>query len=149
MATFQKVNGFTEHVAEKVHNLGTDALTIVLSNTAPASETPDPTVLTADAILSNVTQIAYTNLATSRVVGTPTSSEQASGVYKLVLPDMILTASGAVATFRYVYLYNDTPTSPLDPLIGYWDYGGAGVTLSNLETFTIDFSAANGVLTIT
>jgi hypothetical protein len=72
---------------------------------------------------------------------------QTSGTLKLILADLVLTASGAVATFRYVVLYNDTPTSPADPLIGWYDYGSA-VTLANGETFTIDFDGAGGVLTI-
>ncbi len=61
--------------------------------------------------------------------------------------DLVLTASGTVPTFRYVVLYNDTPTSPADPLIGYYDYGAA-VDLLNTETFTIDFDGTNGVLTL-
>jgi hypothetical protein len=57
----------------------------------------------------------------------------------------VLTASGAVATFRYVDIYNDTPSSPLDPLIGWYDYG-ADVTLANGETFTIDFDQSLGFI---
>lgn len=145
MATFNKVNDFVEHVAEKVHNLGADALTIALSNTAPGSETSDPTA-DGNGVLANVTQVAYTNLS-SRVI-TVSASAQASGTYKLTLSDLVLTASGgAVASFRYVYIYNDTPTSPADALIGYYDYGSV-VTLADGDTFTIDFSATEGVLTL-
>jgi hypothetical protein len=46
-----------------------------------------------------------------------------------------------VATFRYVDLYNDTPTSPADPLIAWWDYG-SDVTLASGETFTIDYTTS-------
>ena len=49
--------------------------------------------------------------------------------------------------FRYIYLYNDTPTSPADPLIGYFDYG-ANLTLNNGESLTIDFDQASGALTL-
>ena len=145
MATFNKINDFVEHVAEKVHNLGADTLTIALSNTAPASETSDPSA-DGNGVLANVTQIAYTNLS-SRVI-TVSASAQTSGTYKLTLTDLVLTASGgAVASFRYVYIYNDTPTSPADALIGYYDYGSV-VTLADGDTFTIDFDATNGVLTL-
>ena len=61
--------------------------------------------------------------------------------------DLVLTATGTVATFRYVVLYNDDPTSPADPLIGWYDYG-SDVTLLNGETFTIDFNAT-AILSIT
>lgn len=146
MATFNKVNGFVEHLAEKVHDLGADALTIALSNTAPASETPNPTVLTADAILTNVTQVAYTNLST-RVLSV-SASAQTTGTYKLTIADITLTSTGgSTGPFQYVYIYNDTPTSPLDPLIGYYDYGSA-LTLADGESLTVNFDDANGVLTI-
>ena len=146
MATFNKLNGFVEHLAEKVHNLGSDQLVIALSNTAPGAESPDPSVNTADCILANVTEISYTNLSSRNI--TTSASAQASGTYKLTLTDLVLTASGgSVGPFRYVYIYNDTPTSPADPLIGYYDYGSA-LTLNDGETLTIDFDGTNGVLTV-
>lgn len=143
MATFNKVNDFVEHVSEGVHNLGSDQLVVALSNTAPASETSDPTA-DGNGVLANVTQVAYTNLSSRNI--TTSTSAQTSGTYKLVLEDLTLTASGgSVGPFQYIYIYNDTPTSPADPLIGYYDYGSA-LTLSDGESLTIDFDATNGVL---
>lgn len=135
MATFVKFDAFVEDLAEKVHNLGSDQLVVALTNTAPTAAT--------DGQLSDITEITYTNL-TSRNVTTSTSA-QTSGTYKLVLTDLVLTASGSVGPFRYVVLYNDTATN--DELIAYWDYGSS-VTLANGETFTVDFDATNGVLQI-
>jgi len=60
MATYTKLNGFVEHVAEGVHNLGSDQLKVALSNTAPGSEGTPPTGSTAACILANVTQATYT-----------------------------------------------------------------------------------------
>ena len=34
-------------------------------------------------------------------------------------------AGGSFGPLRYIPLYNDTPTSPLDPLISWWDYGSS------------------------
>jgi hypothetical protein len=134
MATFTKFQPFVEAVAEKKHNLGSDQLVIALTNTVPVN---------TNAVLTDITQISYTNLSTRNV--TTSASAQTTGTYKLTLADLVLTASGAVATFRYVVLYNDTATN--DDLIGWWDYGSA-VTLANGETFTIDFDGSAGVLTI-
>ena len=135
MATFNKFNSFVEALAEKVHNLGSDTLTVALCASANAP-------VASNTQLSNLTQISYTNLS-SRVI-TTTSSSQSSGTYKLVLQDLVLTASGgSVAAFRYVVIYNDTATN--DELIGWYDYG-SDLTLANGETLTIDFDGTNGVL---
>lgn len=135
MATFTKFNAFVENIAEGVHNLGSNQLVIALTNTAPSA---------SNTVLADITQITYTNLSSRNV--TTSSSSQTSGTYSLVCSDLVLTASGgSVGPFRYVVLYNDTPTSPADPLIAYWDYGSS-VTLASGETFTIDFGA--NVLTI-
>ena len=133
MATFNKFNSFVEALAEGTHNLGSDTLTIALTNTAPAA---------GNTVLANITEISYTNVS-SRVLTSVTSS-QTSGTYTLDAADLVLTASGTVPTFRYVVLYNDTATS--DELIGYYDYGSA-VDLLNGETFTITFDAS-GILTL-
>lgn len=139
MVAFTKLNGFVEHLAEGVHNLGSGQLVVALSNTAPGSEGTPPTGSTAACILANVTQVSYTNLSSRNV--TTSSSSQSSGTYSLVNSDLVLTSSGGTTgPFRYVYLYNDTPTSPADPLIGYYDYGSS-ITLADTETFTIDFAA--------
>lgn len=139
MATFNKFNQFTEDLAKGVHNLSTGALTIALCAAANAP-------VATNTVLANLTQASYTNLS-SRLV-TTTSCVQTSGVLKLILADLVLTASGSVGPFRYVVLYNDTPTSPADPLIGWYDYG-SDLTLLSGETFTIDFDNVNGALTLT
>ena len=145
MASFVKINDFVANAVENM-DLESDTLKIALSNTAPSSESSNPTADT-NGILGNVTQISYSNLS-SRTL-TTSSSGQSGGVYKLVLADLTLTASGgSVAAFRYVYIYNDTVTSPADPLIGYYDYGSS-LTLNDGDTFTIDFSPSNGVIQLT
>ena len=135
MSVFVKFDSFVEALAEKTHNLGSDALTIALTDVAPSA---------ANTVLANITEISYV-YCSSRVV-TVSASSQTDGTYKLVCTDLVLTASGAVGPFRYVVLYNDTAIN--DELIAYWDKG-AEVTLASGETFTIDFDGTNGVLQIT
>lgn len=137
MATFTKFHAFVEALAEKVHNLGSDQITLALTNVAPNAAT--------GAVLADITQIAYTNLSARNV--TTSSSAQTAGTYKLTLADLLLSAAGgAVATFRYVVLYNSTTAS--GNLIGYYDYGVAGVTLADGESLNVDFDGAAGVLTL-
>ena len=141
MATFNKFQAFVEHVAEKVHNLGADTLKVMLTNTAPVA---------TNSVKADLTEIAAGNGYTAGGA-TPaiTSSAQTSGTYKLVLGDVAWTASGGtIGPFRYAVLYNDTPTSPLDPLIGWHDYGSS-ITLNIGETFTWDADPTNGILTLT
>lgn len=135
MATFTKFNSFVEALAEKVHNLGSDTLKVVLTNTAPSASNTQ---------LSDITQIANGNgYTTGGTQATTSSSSQTSGTYKLVLADVVFTASGSMGPFRYAVLYNDTATN--DELIGSWDYTSS-ITLASGETFTVDFDATNGVL---
>jgi hypothetical protein len=136
VATFNKHNSFVEALAEKAHNLGSDTLKVYLTNVAPTS---------ANTQLSDITQVSNGNgYTTGGTAATISSSAQSSGTYKLVLADVVFTAStGTIGPFRYAGLHNDTSTTDL--LIGYWDYGSS-ITLQDTETFTVDFDATNGVL---
>jgi len=137
MASFNKFQPFVEALAEKTHNLGSDTLKIALTNSAPNA---------TDYQLADITQIANGNgYTTGGTQATQASSAQTGGTYKLVLNDVVFTASGSMGPFRYAVLYNDTAAG--DELIGYWDYG-SGITLASGETFTVDFDATTGVLTI-
>lgn len=135
MVSFNKFNSFVEAVAEKAHNLGADQIKLALSASAPSA---------ANTVLANITEVSYTNLSTRNV--STASSAQSSGLYKLVLTDLILSASGgSVAAFRYVVVYNDTAAS--DELIGWYDYGSS-LTLADGESLTVDFDGTNGALSI-
>ncbi|NOQ68472.1 hypothetical protein GQ568_03460 [Patescibacteria group bacterium] len=134
MASFTKFQSFIEKLAEKVHNLGSDQLVVALTNVAPTA---------TDDVLVDLTEVAYTNISTRNIV--TVSSAQTAGTYKLVLTDLVLTASGSVGPFRYIVIYNDTAGS--DDLVCFFDYGSA-ITMENGDTFTVDFDAASGVLTL-
>ena len=134
-SAFYKFQPFVEAAMEGVHNLGSNQLKVALTNTAPTA---------ANSILTDISEISYTNCSTRNV--TTTASSQTSGTYKLVCTDLVLTASGTVGPFRYVVLYNDTAASK--NLIAWYDYASS-LTMGNGDTFTINFDNVGGVLTVT
>ncbi len=141
MATYNKFNQFVQDLANKVHNLGADTLKVLLTNTAPVA---------GNSVKADLTEISAGNgYSAGGTQATTTSSTQSGGVEKLIVGDVVFTASGgSIGPFRYAVFYNDTPTSPADPLIGWHDYGSA-ITLASGETFTWDADQSGGILTIT
>jgi len=133
MATYNKFNQFVEDLAHGVHDFANDTFIVALTTAANAP-------VATNSVLADLTEISYTNLS-SRTLAAPTTSAQTSGTFTQLWPDLVLTASGAVATFRYVVIYNDTPSSPADPLICWYDYG-SDLTLASGETLTIDFTTS-------
>lgn len=134
MASFVKYEVFSENLAEKVHDLDLDVLKVMLSNTAPTVAT--------NAVRADVAEISGGNGYTSGGTDTQNATSRSGGTTSITGVDVVFTASGgSIGPFRYVILYNDTPTSPADPLIGYWDYGSS-ITLLTGETFTVDFGSS-------
>lgn len=138
MASFNKFQPFVENLAEKVFNLGSDTLKVLLTNSAPAA---------ANGVKSDLTEIsAGSGYTAGGATASISSSAQTSGTYKLVLGDVTITASGgSIGPFRYAVLYDDTAAS--GQLIGFWDYGSS-ITLADGESITVDFDGSAGVLTI-
>lgn len=142
MATFVDIADFLEDMGKKVHNLSSDTIQIALSNTAPGSETNDPTA-SGNGVLANVTQIAYTNyaddLTTDRVMENVTWAET-GGVSKFDFDDFLISASGgALADFRYIYIFNQTATN--DPLIALIDNGSV-ISLASGESRQVTVNAS-------
>ena len=138
MAAYNKFQQFTKDLIDGVHDFDGHAFKVALTNTAPVN---------TNTVLANITQIANGNGYTTGGTATTISTSTATGTAKVTGTDVVFTASGSMGPFRYAVLYNDTPTSPADPLIGWWDYGSS-ITLAAAETFTVDFDATNGILTI-
>jgi hypothetical protein len=140
MATYNKFNQFVQDLANKKHDLSADTLKVMLTNSAPVA---------TNAILSDITEIGTGNgYSAGGTQATTTSSTQSSGTEKLIVADVVFTASGGtIGPFRYAVFYNATQSTPLKPLIGWHDYGSA-ITLNNGETFTWDADQSAGILTI-
>lgn len=141
MAAYQKFNQFVQDLATKVHNLDSDMLKIMLTNTLPNA---------TNAVKANITEITPQNgYPAGGIQAVFSSGVQTSGTFKLILAPVTFTgAGGSFGPFQYAVLYNASPTSPLMPLIAFWDYGTA-ITITNGNSFTVGLDQTNGVLTLT
>lgn len=146
MAAYVKYNQFVEDLMQKVHDLfGTsgstaDVVKVILSNAAPNVAT--------HVVRADVTELGTANGYTSGGSTIAHATTRASGTVTMNGTNVTFTASGgSIGPFQYIIIYNDTPTSPADPLIAYWDYGSA-LTLLDGESLTIKFNggAANGTV---
>jgi hypothetical protein len=138
MAAFNKFNIFVLDVSNGKHNLGSDNLKVMLTNTAPVA---------TNAVLADITEIsAGSGYSAGGTQATQVSNTQTSGTEKLILGNVTFTASGgSIGPFRYCVLYNSTQASPVKPLIGWYDYG-TNLTVTAGNSFQVQFDAANGVL---
>jgi hypothetical protein len=134
MATFNKFQQFAEDLGSGVHNFlaAGHTLKVYLSNATPSAS--------LDAVKADLAEITNQNGYTAPV-DIQNDMSESGGTATVTAVDVVVTASGAVGPFQYAVIYNDTPTSPADPLIGWYDYGSA-VTLANGETFTVNFGAS-------
>ena len=134
MAVFFKFQQFVEDLGLGVHNLDTGSLKVYLSNATPSAS--------LDAVKADLAEITPGNGYTSGGHDATGVWTETAGTATLAGTDITITASGGtVGPFRYAVLYNDTPTSPADPLIGCWDYGSA-ITLNSGEALLVDFGAS-------
>lgn len=127
----------TADLANGKHNWATNQLKLVLTNAAPSLSNTQ---------LSNIVEITAGNGYTSGgIVLTTVSSTQTNGLYKLILADETLLATGNIGPWRYAVLINSTAAN--SPLIGWYDYGSS-ITLTNGEGFLFDFDGSNGVISL-
>lgn len=132
MATFVKFETFVGDLGLQVHELNADTIKVYLTNATPSAS--------ADSVLLDLADISAGNGYTAGGDDVTNTYSETSGTGTCGATDVVFTASGGtIGPFRYAVIYNDTPTSPADPLIGYWDYGSA-LTLQDGETFTVDFT---------
>lgn len=141
MATYNKFEQFVEDLGSGVHQLHAagHTLKVYASNATPSAS--------LDAVKADLAEITNENGYPAGGTDVQNDFTQTSGTASLTGTDVVWTASGGTfGPLRYVVLYNDTPTSPTDPLIAWWDYGSS-VTPANTETFTVDFSTSIFTLT--
>lgn len=136
MAAYNKFNQFVEDLGLGVHNLTAagHVCKVYLSNTTPDAA--------ADLVKADLAEFAGGTGYTAGGTDVQNGWSETAGTASMTGVDVVWTAGAADWNqFRYVVLYNDTSTSPADPLISWWDYG-TGLTLGNGETFTVDFGSS-------
>lgn len=139
MAAYNKFNVFTQDLVKGFHVFQTHAYKFMLTDVAPVA---------TNAVKTDITDIAAGSGYTAGGTATTITIANTSGVEKVTASAVTFTASGAVGPFRYVVCYNDTQTTPVKPLVGWYDYGSE-VTLANAQTFTITPDQTNGMFTVT
>lgn len=137
MASYNKFNQFVEDLVQKVHDLfGTggsaDSCKVMLVNS--------PAPVATNSVKADLTEIGAGNGYSAGGSAATNNGTRSSGTVTVQGTMVVFTASGGtIGPFRYVVLYNDTPTSPADPLIAWWDYA-SNLTLNDGETFSVKFN---------
>lgn len=134
MASYNKINSFVLELGKGTHQLHAagHTLKVLLTNSAPVA---------TNTVKANLTDLSTANGYTAGGEDAQNDYTESSGTASLTGTDIVWTASGgSIGPFRYAALYNDTPSSPADPLIAWWDYGSS-ITLATGETFTVDWGA--------
>ena len=141
MAAYNKFNLFTQDVCRAVYNFNaSDTFKVMLTNTAPVA---------TNHLYTDITEIANGGGYTTGGITSAMSDSSSSGTEKVLATNVTWTGSGGgMGPFRYVVIYDDTPTSPEDPLVCWFDYGSS-ISLNAGDTFTVSFDGTNGLFQMT
>jgi hypothetical protein len=133
MAAYNKFYDYSEQKNRAVHNWGSATFKLMLTNVAPVA---------TNSVKADLTEISAGNGYTAGGTAlTGVSISETTGVTTVQANQVTFTASGgAIATFRYYVLYNDTAAS--DNLVAWWDHGVA-VNLADGDSFTVKFNNAS------
>lgn len=140
MAAFNKIQDYVQQVLTGKHDwtAAGHVFKVYASNATPSAS--------ADAVKADLAEITPANGYPSGGSDIANDMTETTGTATVTAVDVVWTASGgSFGPLQYVALYNDTQTTPADPLVGWWDYGSA-LTVLDTETFTCDFGASLGTL---
>ncbi len=134
MVAFQKFNLFVDDLAKKVMNLGTDAIKVMLTNTAPVA---------TNHLYSDISATELANGNGYTTGGAPvtgvTLSNTAGQEVMSASPTTWTSNTGNMGPFRYAVYYDSTSGT----LIGFYD-NASSITLNgvNGDTFTVTPSSS-------
>ena len=118
-----------------------DQWSVYLSDDAP--------VVATDTAKADVIAITEQNGYTQTNLTTTWVEVSGDWVLRNNAETIVWTASGgSFGPFRYAVLINNTTTTPLDLLAGYWDHGSS-VTITDGNSFTIDLNATFDLFSLT
>lgn len=135
MASYNKIQDFVLQVLLGKHDFSATGhvFKVMATNGAP---------LATNTVKADLTEISSGNGYPAGGSDIQNDVSQASGTATVTGVDVVWTGSGAgFGPLRYIALYNDTQTSPVDPLVCWWDYGSS-ISVAAGETFTVDFGAS-------
>jgi hypothetical protein len=141
MATYNKFQDFVEQLVLAKHDFSAagHVFKVYLSNAAPSAS--------GDAVKADLAEITPANGYPSGGTDIQNTVSETGGTVTIGCTDVVFTASGgSFGPFQYAAVYNDTQTSPADPLVNWWDYG-APISINDGETFTVDFGS-NSLFTL-
>ena len=134
---------FPEYMGDNTIDMDADSFVVALYTSASNAATLSNTVL------ANLTNEVTGNGYARDTTNTVTWGESGGVVTFDITTDPQYTASGGNITARFAVIYDDTPTSPADPLVCecLLDDTPADVTVTDGNTLTLQIAAA-GVFTI-
>lgn len=142
MVAYNKFEDFVEQLCTAKHDFtgAGDVFKVYLSNAVPSAS--------LDAIKTDLAEITAQNGYPAGGSDVTNTLAEATGTATVTGTKVVFTASGgSFGPFQYVVLYNDTQTSPVDPLVAWWDYGSA-LTINDGETFSVKFNGSDTTGTI-
>ena len=144
MATFTFIDAFKDFHGACAPDMDfeNDNFLMYLSNNLP--------VVATDSGKADIIPITEENGYTeTTLASTWAETSGGSGIFRLANnADVDWTASGgSFGPFQYVVVCNDTTTTPLDLLVGFWDIGSA-TTITTGNKFTVDLDANFTIFTL-
>jgi len=107
-----------------------------------ATSTYTPNVATHETLADITNEVVGNGYARQTLVS-PTLTEPVAGTWQFDSDDAVFTASGGSIVARVYFIFDDTPTSPADPLFCYGelDVTPLDVTTTDTNTLTVQVNA--------
>ena len=136
MSAFNKFQDYQEqlHLAKHDFSAAGHVFKVYATNAAPSAS--------LDAVKADLAEITPQFGYPAAGSDIQNTLSETGGTATVAATDVVWTAAGgSFGPLQYIPLFNETQTSPADPLVGWWDYGSS-VTVLDTETFTVDFGTS-------